>query len=215
MAMRFSAARRCRLAILFTALSAAVPAASLAQEQSPSKQQKKLPEAPAKLPKAGADKTRGLDFLFGALKAAPDEASAKHVEARIWALWLQTPSDTVALLMVRAKAAMDAKNSDVALQLLDAVVKLRPDYVEGWNRRATLYYLRNDYTHSLQDIEQVLAREPRHFGALAGLGMIMQEVGDDKRALDAFRKALAINPHLEKVPELVKTLSEKVEGRDI
>jgi len=157
----------------------------------------------------------GAASVFGALKAAPDEASAKHVEARIWALWLQTPSDTVALLMVRAKAAMDAKNSDVALQLLDAVVKLRPDYVEGWNRRATLYYLRNDYTHSLQDIEQVLAREPRHFGALAGLGMIMQEVGDDKRALDAFRKALAINPHLEKVPELVKTLSEKVEGRDI
>jgi tetratricopeptide (TPR) repeat protein len=99
--------------------------------------------------------------------------------------------------------------------LLSAVVKLRPDYVEGWNRRATLYYLQNDYTRSLQDIEQVLRREPRHFGALAGLGMIMQELGDDRRALDAFRKALAVNPHLEKVPELVKTLTEKVEGRDI
>jgi tetratricopeptide (TPR) repeat protein len=177
--------------------------------------QKKLPEAPAKLPKVGADRTRGLDFLFGALKAAPDEASAKHVEARIWALWLQTPSDTAALLMARAKIAMDAQQTDVAMKLLDAVIKLRPDYVEAWNRRATLYYLQNDYARSLADIEQVLAREPRHFGALAGLGMIMQDVGDDKRALDAFRKALAINPHLEKVPELVKTLSEKVEGRDI
>ena len=62
---------------------------------------------------------------------------------------------------------------------------------------------------------QVLVREPRHFGALAGLGMIMQDIGDEKRALDAFRKALAVNPHLDKVPELVKTLSEKVEGRDI
>jgi tetratricopeptide (TPR) repeat protein len=181
----------------------------------PPKQQKKLPEAPGKLPKVGADKNRGLDFLFGALKAAPDEASAKHVEARIWALWLQTPSDTTALLMTRAKAAMDAQQMDIALKLLDSVVKLRPDYVEGWNRRATLYYLKNDYAHSLRDIEQVLIREPRHFGALAGLGMIMQDLGDDKRALDAFRKALAINPHLEKVPELVKTLSEKVEGRDI
>ena len=179
------------------------------------KQQKRLPEAPGKLPKVGADKTRGLDFLFGALKAAPDEVSAKHVEARIWAIWLQTPSDTAALLMMRAKAAMDAQQSDVALKLLDAVVKLRPDYVEGWNRRATLYYLKNDYGRSLHDIEQVLIREPRHFGALAGLGMIMQDLGDDKRALDAFRKALAINPHLEKIPELVKTLSEKVEGRDI
>src|SRR4029077_5641099 len=107
------------------------------------KQQKKLPEAPSKLPKV--DRTRGLDFLFGALKAAPDEASAKHVEARICALWRQTPSDTAALLMMRAKTAMDAQQTDVALKLLDAVVKLRPDYIEGWNRRATLYYLRNDY----------------------------------------------------------------------
>lgn len=176
---------------------------------------KKLPEPPAKLPKVNADKTRGLDFLFGALKVAPDEASAKHVEGRIWALWSQTTSDTTALLMTRAKAALDAKQVDLSLQLLSAVVKLRPDYVEGWNRRATLYYLQNDYTRSLQDIEQVLIREPRHFGALAGLGMIMQELGDDKRALDAFRKALEVNPHLEKVPELVKTLTEKVEGRDI
>src|ERR1700742_4236832 len=210
MALRFPRARAFGLAILATAVLAA-PA--LAQDEPRAAPRKKPPEAPAKLPRA--DKNRNLDFLFGALKAAPDEASAKHVEARIWAIWLQTPSDTVALLMVRAKMAMDAQNSDVALKLLDAVVKLRPDYVEGWNRRATLYYLKNDYARSLQDIEQVLAREPRHFGALAGLGMIMQDLGDDKRALDAFRRALAVNPHLDKVPELVETLTEKVEGRDI
>ena len=217
MALRFPRARNCLTATLLTAIIAAVPISAFAQDPriTPPKQQKKLPEAPSKLPKVGADRTRGLDFLFGALKAAPDEVSAKHVEARIWALWMQTPSDTAALLMMRAKAAMDAQQMDIALKLLDAVVKLRPDYVEGWNRRATLYYLQNDYAHSLQDIEQVLVREPRHFGALAGLGMIMQDLGDEKRALDAFRKALAINPHLEKVPELVKTLSEKVEGRDI
>jgi tetratricopeptide (TPR) repeat protein len=117
--------------------------------------------------------------------------------------------------MVRAKAAMDAQKYDVALKLLDAVVKLRPDYVEAWNRRATVYYLQSDYQHSLEDIEQVLVREPRHFGALAGLGMIMQDLGDDKRALDAFRKALAVNPYLDKLPEMVRTLTEKVEGRDI
>ena len=211
MAIRFPAVRHRRLAIALAAIISASPAASFAQDV----KHKKLPDAPAKLPKVPADKTRGLDFLFGALKAAPDEASAKHVEARIWAIWLQTPSDTVSLLMMRSKAAMEAQNSEVALKLLDAVVKLRPDYIEGWNRRATLYYLKNDYAHSLADIEQVLAREPRHFGALAGLGMIMQDLGDEKRALDAFRKALAVNPHLDKVPELVKTLSEKVEGRDI
>ena len=215
MALRFPAARNCLPAMLLAATLAAAPAIAFAQDPRVAPKQKELPEAPSKLPKVGADKTRGLDFLFGALKAAPDETSAKHVEARIWALWLQTPSDTAALLMMRAKAAMDAQQIDVALKLLDAVVKLRPDYIEGWNRRATLYYLKNDYAHSLEDIEQVLAREPRHFGALAGLGMIMQDIGDEKRALDAFRKALAVNPHLDKVPELVKTLSEKVEGRDI
>src|SRR6201999_4026594 len=198
---------------LAIALATALATPALAQDNPRAAPQKKLPEAPAKLPKA--DKTRNLDFLFGALKAAPDEASAKHVESRIWAVWMQTPSDTAALLMMRAKAAMDAQKYDVALKLLDAVVKLRPDYVEAWNRRATVYYLQNDYQHSLEDIEQVLVREPRHFGALAGLGMIMQDLGDDKRALDAFRKALAVNPYLDKVPELVKTLTEKVEGRDI
>jgi tetratricopeptide (TPR) repeat protein len=218
MALRFPAPRNWLIAIGMAAAVAAAPTLALAQGDPPAiapKAQKKPPEAPAKLPKVGADRNRGLDFLFGALKAAPDEASAKHVEARIWALWMQTPSDTAALLMMRAKAAMDAQKMDIALKLLDAVVKLRPDYVEGWNRRATLYYLQNDYAHSLADIEQVLVREPRHFGALAGLGMIMQDLGDEKRALDAFRKALAVNPHLDKVQDLVKTLSEKVEGRDI
>src|SRR5450756_1593732 len=133
MALRFPASSF-RLAFVLTAMIAAAPVAALAQDPGtpPQKQQKKIPEPPAKLPKVGADKTRGLDFLFGALKAAPDEESSKHVEARIWALWSQTSSDTTALLMTRAKAAMDAKQMDVALKLLDAVVKLKPDYIEGW-----------------------------------------------------------------------------------
>ncbi|CAN5311603.1 tetratricopeptide repeat protein [soil metagenome] len=219
MARRFPTAG---FGILLTALLAAAPGhAQVVEVQAkerrlaPPDAPRKIPEPPAKLPKLGADRTRGLDFLFGALKVAPDEDSSKHVEARIWALWTQTSSDTTALLMMRAKTAVDAKQIDVALKLLDAVVKLKPDYIEGWNRRATLYYLQNDYDRALHDIEQVLVREPRHFGALAGLGMIMQELGDEKRALEAFRKALAINPHLDKVPEMVKSLTEKVEGRDI
>jgi tetratricopeptide (TPR) repeat protein len=198
---------------LVAAVAVATPAA--AQQPAPRGAEKKLPAPPKDLPKTSGDKTRNLDFLFGALKVAPDDASARHVEARIWAIWSQTPSDTAALLMARAKVAMEAKRFDTALKLLDAVVKLRPDYVEGWNRRATAHFLNNDYARSLADIQQVLAREPRHFGALAGLGMIMQEYGDEKRALEAYRKALAIDPRLEKVPDLVKTLTEKVEGRDI
>jgi tetratricopeptide (TPR) repeat protein len=212
------AARRILTALGVAAMLAALPVHGFAQgrpQDEPNPSKRKPPEAPAKLPKVPADRTKGLDFLFGALKAAPDEDSAKAVEARIWAIWLQTPSDTAALLMMRAKAATDAQQLDLAVKLLDAVIKLRPDYVEAWNRRATLYYLQNDYARSLTDIQQVLAREPRHFAALAGLGMIMQDLGDDRRALEAFRKALEINPHLEKVPELVKQLSEKVEGRDI
>lgn len=217
--LSFPRLQRVGAAMVVAALLAALPAVAFAQADPrvvpPKDSEKKLPEAPDKLPKVGADRTKGLDFLFGALKAAPDEASARHVEARIWATWMQTSSDTAALLMSRSKAAMDAKKTDVALELLDALIKLRPDYTEAWNRRATLYYVKNDYVRSLQDIQQVLTREPRHFGALAGLGMIMHDVGDDKRALDAFRKALAIHPHLEKVPDMVKSLTEKVEGRDI
>ena len=203
-------------AVIALAAMLAVQPAARAQDdpRELAPKQKKLPDAPSKLPKA-ADRTKGLDFLFGALKAAPDEVSAKHVEARIWAIWLQTPSDTAALLMARAKAAVDAQKVDVAIKLLDSVIKLRPDYIEAWNRRATLYYMQNDYARSLADIREVLIREPRHFGALAGLGMIMQDVGDEKRALEAYRKALAVNPHLEKIPEQVKALTEKVEGRDI
>jgi tetratricopeptide (TPR) repeat protein len=215
MAFRFPGTPNLGRAILIAAILAA-PVAALAQDDPkiiPPKQQKKLPEAPAKLPKA--ERTKNLDFLFGALKAAPDEDSAKHVEARIWAIWLQTPSDTAALLMARAKAAVDAKKVEVAIKLLDSVIKLRPDYIEAWNRRATLYYMQNDYARSLADIREVLIREPRHFGALAGLGMIMQDVGDEKRALEAYRKALAVNPHLDKIPDQVKSLTEKVEGRDI
>jgi tetratricopeptide (TPR) repeat protein len=170
---------------------------------------------PSRLPKSPKETARGLDFLLGALKAAPDQESARHVEAQILALWSQSSSDTTLLLMQRVKTATDAKQLDVALKLLDAVLKLHPEYIEGWSRRATLHYMRNDYQRALEDIEQVLSREPRHFGALAGLGVVMQELGDDKRALDAFRKAIAINPYLDRVQELVKSLTEKVEGRDI
>ena len=97
----------------------------------------------------------------------------------------------------------------------NSIVELKPDYVEAWNRRATIHYLRKDYERSMADIRQVLALEPRHFGAISGLGMIMQEFGDERRALDAFRRAVTIHPHLQKIPELIKTLKEKVEGRDI
>jgi tetratricopeptide (TPR) repeat protein len=161
------------------------------------------------------DRSRNIEFLFGALKAAPDPESAKLVENRILTLWLASGSDTADLLMTRVKTAIDAKEFDLAIELLNAVVEIKPDYVEGWNRRATVYFLKKDFSAAITDIRQVLAREPRHFGALAGLGMIMQELGDDKRALEVFRRALDVHPHLQRIPDLVKSLTEKVDGRDI
>ena len=173
-------------------------------------------QPPKDLPKAQkGDRTRNLDFLFGALKAAPDADTAKQVEARIWAIWVASGSDTANLLMSRAKTAIDANDLDLALQMLDALVKLKPDYVEAWNRRATIHYMRKEFGQSMEDIQQVLSREPRHFGALSGLGMILQEFGEDKQALEVFRRALEIYPNLQRIPDMVKSLSEKVEGRDI
>jgi tetratricopeptide (TPR) repeat protein len=171
---------------------------------------------PSETPRPGrGERTYNLDMLFEALKIAPDAESAKAIEQRIWALWMVSGSDTCNLLMGRVKAATDEKDYELAIKLLDAVIELRPNYTEAWNRRATLYFLQKDYGHALADIREVLAREPRHFGALSGLGLILQEFGDDKHALEAYRRALAINPHLEHIDEVVKTLREKVEGRDI
>jgi tetratricopeptide (TPR) repeat protein len=176
----------------------------------------KLPNPPDKLPKAPkGDRGRNIDFLFDALKAAPDADIAKQVENRIWAIWLASGSDTADLLMSRVKAAIEGKDTRLAIQLLGSIIEIKPDYVEAWNRRATLFFALKDYGRAMTDIQEVLNREPRHFGALAGLGMILEEVGEDKQALEAFRKAVAINPHMQKIPEHVKALAETVEGRDI
>jgi len=211
MALRFPQA------VLIAVMLAAAPSLALAQDNprdNPRAQkQRKLPEAPSKLPKA--DRTKGLDFLFGALKAAPDDETARAIEQRIWALWIHSRSDTANLLMTRVQKAIEEKDLDLAVKLLDAIVKIKPDYIEAWNRRATIFYMKKDYGRALADIREVLRREPRHFGALTGLGLILQDIGDDKQALEVYRRALAVYPRIERVPDIVKTLQEKVEGRDI
>ncbi len=204
------------LTVAIAALAATafvVPAAA----QSPQPQPKgRWMQPPKKLPRVNRDEQiNSLDFLFGALKAAPDDETAKAIEQRIWALWSRSRSDTTNLLMTRVAKAVEDKDIDLALKLLDAVVKIKPDYVEAWNRRATIYYMRKDYGRSIADIREVLRREPRHFGALAGLGLILQDIGDDKQALEVYRRALAVYPRLERIPDIVKTLTDKVEGRDI
>ena len=172
-------------------------------------------QPPKKLPKVNPNNPNSVDFLFGALKAAPDDETAHAIEQRIWSLWMHSRSDTANLLMTRVQKAIEDKDLDLALKLLSAVIKIKPKYVEAWNRRATIYYMKKDYGRALGDIREVLRREPRHFGALSGLGLIMQDIGDDKQALEVYRRALAVYPRLQRIPELVKTLQEKVEGRDI
>jgi tetratricopeptide (TPR) repeat protein len=203
--------KRFRIAVLGVALVTAAACVQPAAAQSG-----RLIEPPSNLPKAQrGDKTQNLDRLFEALKIAPDDESAKYIENRIWAIWLASGSDTANLLMGRVKTAIDGKDVDLAIKLLNAVIEIKPDFLEAWNRRATLYYMKKDFGRAIEDIREVLAREPRHFGALAGLGIILQEFGDDKRALDAFRRALAVHPHLERIPDLVKKLSDKIDGREI
>jgi tetratricopeptide (TPR) repeat protein len=211
-----------RLQTAAFALAAALVAGSAFAQQSPPvgppepPGKKDLVEPPSEIPKLPrGGRIRNLDFLFGALKVAPDEASAKNIEDRIWALWLASGSDTCNLLMTRVKKAIDGEDYNLAIRLLDAIIEIRPKYVEAWNRRATVFFLKRDYGSALLDLRQVLASEPRHFGALAGLGAIMQDIGDDKAALDAYRRALAIDPHLKGISEKVKTLTDKVEGRPI
>jgi tetratricopeptide (TPR) repeat protein len=206
-------------------LGAALTAPALAADPEPGQ---KGPEAaphlapkpdwvhpPGEAPRSSRERTYNLDTLFEALKIAPDDDSARAIEQRIWAHWIVSGSDTCNLLMGRVKAATDEKDFDLAVKLLDAVIELKPSYTEAWNRRATVHYLQKDYGGALADIREVLSREPRHFGALSGLGLILQELGDDKDALAAYRRALAIDPRLENVGEAVKNLREKVEGRDI
>lgn len=198
------------LALAGTGAYAAAPNEPVPKPSAP------LVQPPAKLPHVQhGDPTHNLDFLFEALKLAPDDETAKAIEGRIWALWIVSASDTTNLLMTRVKTALDQKDDKLALKLLDAIIKIKPDYTEAWNRRATIYYSEKDYGRALADIREVLKREPRHFGALAGLGLILQDIGDDKQALEVYRRALAIYPRLQKIPDIVKTLQEKVEGRDI
>ena len=196
--------------------AAATVAALVASAQPLAAESGGMIEPPSNLPRAQrGDKTQNLDRLFEALKIAPVDESAKYIENRIWAIWLASGSDTANLLMGRVKTAMEAKDFELAIRLLNAIIDMRPNFIEAWNRRATLYYMKKDFTRAIGDIREVLAREPRHFGALAGLGIILQEFGDDKRALDAFRRALAIHPHIERVPDMVKRLSDKIDGREI
>ena len=173
-------------------------------------------EPPKDTPRAQrGDPTRNLDRLFAALRVAPTNESAKYIEGNIWAVWAAQGGDTATLLMTRVRTATGQKDFDLAIKLLTAIIDIKPDYIEAWNRRATLHFHKRDYVSAMSDLRNVLTREPRHFGAWAGLGMILNDVGDERRALVAFRRAVELYPRMEKIPDLIKRLTETVDGRDL
>jgi tetratricopeptide (TPR) repeat protein len=157
-----------------------------------------------------------IDQLFATLAKPGDEAAGEAAAAEIQRRWQKSGSDTVDLLMGWAGQSVAAKDYGRALDFLDAVVTLKPDFAEGWNRRASVFYLRDDYGKALADLEKVLALEPRHFTALASLGLILRDIDRNKEALLALQKALDLDPYLdEDVQDAIKELKPAVEGREI
>ncbi|MEM1045526.1 MAG: tetratricopeptide repeat protein [Pseudomonadota bacterium] len=160
-------------------------------------------------------KAETLDTLFTKLKRARSKEEAKSINQAIQVRWLDSGSATVDLLMRRALKAMESKDYPLSLDILDAVVDLKPDYAEGWNKRATVHYLRQDFGRSIGDIEQALKLEPRHFGALSGLGSIFRQLGKEEDALRVFEQALTIYPRLESIQKAYSDLIDEIDGRGI
>ena len=150
-----------------------------------------------------------LDRLFASLRKASGEQAAKATEEKIWELWSRSDSATAEVLLGQAVVAMGAADNAASLEILDRIIAAYPTYAEAWNKRATLHFMIGNYNTSLSDIEKVLDLEPRHFGALAGRGMIYQRQGKWSEALSAFREALSMNPNMAGVKNAVQELSKR------
>lgn len=173
-------------------------------------------EAPTQPTPSPAERRKArIDDLFKRLGQAKDETEAQAIGGMLNHLWLQSGSDTADLLMSRAVTAMAGKDYATAEAILDRVVVLQPGWAEAWNKRATVRYLRDDDTDSMLDIGRTLAIEPRHFGALSGMGFILHRDGQDRAALTVLRRAAAINPQDGSVKSLIQQLAPDVDGHDI
>jgi tetratricopeptide (TPR) repeat protein len=156
-----------------------------------------------------------LDHLYDRLAQAQSETEAANIALQIQRLELKSGSDTTDLLMDRALTAMQSSNTGKAIKILSAIIHLKPDYAEAWNKRATAYFLQKDYVRSIADIAETLRRNPREFGAWSGLGMMLVDMGDKKHAYEALKKALEINPQIPGAKKVFDDLKTDVEGRDI
>ncbi|MEE7478367.1 tetratricopeptide repeat protein [Methylobacterium hispanicum] len=156
-----------------------------------------------------------LDDLFGRLREADDDEEAKGVAKLIERRLDRSGSATADLLTDRARQAMSAKDFALAAELMDRVTALEPAWSEGWNRRATVFWLLSDKQAAVADLQRALVLEPRHFEAWAALGRIYLSMDDKARALNAFRRAAALYPRMAKVNEAIDRLAPDVDGRDL
>jgi tetratricopeptide (TPR) repeat protein len=197
-----------RFAFMLPFLVTLVAAPAVAQD-------KGAPNAPSAEVKPQASQRSSLDSLYERLAKAKDETEAKGIAALIERRWSRSGSDTADLLMSRAGEAAASKDYPLAIELLDRVTALEPNWAEAWFRRANVFYLLDDPISSMADIRKVLDLEPRHFGAWAGLGHIFMASDDKSHALEAYRRALKIHPQLSTVQTLVERLAPQIDGQDL
>ncbi len=186
-----------------------------AKSQTPVERAAAITQALAPQRPLAAVRKQTLDDLYVKLAAAQDEEEANGLAGLIGAIWMRTTSGTAELLMTRAMAATTTNNYPLALQILDQLVVLQPGWAEAWNKRATVRYLAGDLDGSMADVDRVLKLEPRHFGALDGLATILESTGFRKRALEVYRRTLAVYPHQSAVEKAVQRLKLEVEGQGI
>ncbi|WP_423066537.1 tetratricopeptide repeat protein [Devosia sp. CN2-171] len=165
--------------------------------------------APAMADEA-TERAAALDALFSQLRDAPDAASAQAIDNQIWAFWTTPADPDLASRMREILIARSIGKVPTALALLDKLVIDFPDYAEGWNQRATLYYVMGDFDRSIADCAKVLELEPRHFGALSGRALMYLQLGQRALALKDMAAALAIHPFLNEAqlfPELARPMT--------
>ena len=151
-----------------------------------------------------------LRELFARLAGAASAPEASAVEREIWSAWHEIDDELALPWMRRGLEALQARDLTTALSAFDRVTELAPDYAEGWNKRATLHWLRGAFEESIADIDRTLALEPRHFGALSGLAMIREAQGRPFEALEALEKVMHIHPHLPHLRERIEQLSARL-----
>lgn len=160
---------------------------------------------------AARAETAGLDRQFSEL-SDPDYAGWERAESDIRRAWSRSGSASADLLLKRGESALDSGDSLAAIEHLTALTDHAPDFAEGWSQRAAAYMAAGQFGPAVSDLRQVLRLEPRHWGALAMLGSIQDEMGDAARALAAFRASFALNPHQQDVKDAIIRLETAQAG---